>query len=395
MQPRKPGLHKSCDLHRPGSAVRSVYDESMERPQPSPIFISYAGEDLSWAEWIASELEAAGHRTILQAWDFRAGGNWVVEMHQALGKVDYMLAVLSPHYLHSEMTQAEWTAMFARDPSGNERRLIPIRVQHCEPTGLLSQVIYEDLVGLEEWQARKGLIRSVSRVRVSPGKAVEFPGKAGRRFPGSSDNQSASHPPRPLPDTAEERIAFDRIPLGPVRAETRSALVTTEYRFRSDSQGKRRIEVDVAFLVMRLMTGLMVKASLSIGCTEADIELSADGAQFVACDGEDSSSIASGHSDTRIAATRLSSSSLKWEVSQHGEATSRLLRGNCVLSATFAPVSPVDFKSRVRPLDRRILDREQRPLGRLGTLALMAKLVASGERLPVLSSVEETIRLGA
>jgi hypothetical protein len=34
-------------------------------------FISYTGADQAWAEWIADQLEAAGHTTVLQAWDFR------------------------------------------------------------------------------------------------------------------------------------------------------------------------------------------------------------------------------------------------------------------------------------------------------------------------------------
>jgi hypothetical protein len=34
-------------------------------------FISYTSADRAWVEWIAWELEAAGYRTLIQAWDFR------------------------------------------------------------------------------------------------------------------------------------------------------------------------------------------------------------------------------------------------------------------------------------------------------------------------------------
>jgi hypothetical protein len=37
-------------------------------------FVSYTGADAAWAEWIAHTLEANGHTTVLQAWDFRPGG---------------------------------------------------------------------------------------------------------------------------------------------------------------------------------------------------------------------------------------------------------------------------------------------------------------------------------
>ena len=46
-------------------------------------FISYTGADQQWAEWIAWQLEDAGYTTVLQAWDFHAGSNFVQDMHRA------------------------------------------------------------------------------------------------------------------------------------------------------------------------------------------------------------------------------------------------------------------------------------------------------------------------
>jgi hypothetical protein len=45
-------------------------------------FISYTAVNRSWAEWIAVQLEAAGYSTLLQAWDFRPGADFVHEMQQ-------------------------------------------------------------------------------------------------------------------------------------------------------------------------------------------------------------------------------------------------------------------------------------------------------------------------
>jgi hypothetical protein len=44
---------------------------------PIDFFISYNGADKAWAEWIAWQLEEERFTTILQAWDFRPGGNFV------------------------------------------------------------------------------------------------------------------------------------------------------------------------------------------------------------------------------------------------------------------------------------------------------------------------------
>jgi len=48
-------------------------------------FISYTGTDRPWAEWIAWQLEkTGGYSTVIQAWDLNAGGNFILEMHQAV-----------------------------------------------------------------------------------------------------------------------------------------------------------------------------------------------------------------------------------------------------------------------------------------------------------------------
>jgi len=40
-------------------------------------FISYTSTDEKQAIWIAETLEKEGYSTIIQAWDFRAGGNFI------------------------------------------------------------------------------------------------------------------------------------------------------------------------------------------------------------------------------------------------------------------------------------------------------------------------------
>ena len=46
-------------------------------------FISYTGVNEAWARWIAVELERAGYTTVVQAFDFRPGSDFVHEMQQA------------------------------------------------------------------------------------------------------------------------------------------------------------------------------------------------------------------------------------------------------------------------------------------------------------------------
>ena len=54
-------------------------------------------------------------------------------------------------------TKPEWAAAFAQDASGRRRKLIPVRVRSTELTGLLTQIVYIDLVGKDEVKARGGV----------------------------------------------------------------------------------------------------------------------------------------------------------------------------------------------------------------------------------------------
>jgi TIR domain len=109
-------------------------------------FISYTQVNRRWAEWIAVQLEAAGYSTVLQAWDFRPGSDFLHQMQQATSTAGRTIAVLSPAYFGSKFGEAEWRAAFVKDPSGELGRLVPVRVQQCEPPGLLASLVYIDLV---------------------------------------------------------------------------------------------------------------------------------------------------------------------------------------------------------------------------------------------------------
>jgi hypothetical protein len=154
-------------------------------------FISYTGVDRSWAEWIAWQLEATGYTTVIQAWDFRPGANFAVAMQHAAAESERTIAVLSPAYLRSGFTAPEWAAAFARDPTGTQGLLVPVRIQDCEPKGLLPQVVYVDLVGLDAEAARDTLLAGVQRQRAKPTREPEYPGHSSRsvtappRFPGA------------------------------------------------------------------------------------------------------------------------------------------------------------------------------------------------------------------
>jgi TIR domain len=92
-------------------------------------------------------------------------------MHTAVQRAERTLVVLSPAYLESsEFGEPEWRVAFAADPSGEGRRLIPVRVLECHPEGLLNTRVYVDLVGLGEQDAAGALLRGLSEHAGRPGR---------------------------------------------------------------------------------------------------------------------------------------------------------------------------------------------------------------------------------
>src|SRR3954468_20027822 len=139
-------------------------------------FISYNRADQTWAEWVAWQLEEAGYTVFIQAWDFRPGHNFVLEMDRAATLAERTVPVLSPNFLASRFTQPEWAAAFADDPTGEQGRVVPVRVAECDLKGLLGQIVYIDLVGRDEVKAIDELLRGVRRERAKPPKLPVFPG---------------------------------------------------------------------------------------------------------------------------------------------------------------------------------------------------------------------------
>src|SRR5215471_7799584 len=98
-----------------------------ETPGRRDFFVSFNSADRAWAEWIAYELEEAGYTTFFQHWDFLPGSNFVLQMHAAASRADKTIAVLSQDYLDGLFTQPEWSAALVQDPTGAQRKLIPVR----------------------------------------------------------------------------------------------------------------------------------------------------------------------------------------------------------------------------------------------------------------------------
>jgi hypothetical protein len=159
-------------------------------------FISYTSTDEPWAGWIGYVLEEEGLSVILQAWDFRPGSNFVLEMQKAASEAQRTIMVLSPNYMKSQFAAPEWAAAFSGDPQGLGRSLVPVVVEDCHVTGLLNALVHINLVGADEEEARRRLIDGISLDRAKPSSRPTFPGPSNlrphRAFPGTPQVQTSN-----------------------------------------------------------------------------------------------------------------------------------------------------------------------------------------------------------
>jgi hypothetical protein len=113
-------------------------------------FISYNHNDEAWALWINVVLEKAGYTTIIQARDFLAGSNFIMEMQRAIINSDRTIAIFSKNYSESDFCSSEWSAALVSDPAALRSKLIPVRVDlSYEPLGLLKPIRFIDLVKID------------------------------------------------------------------------------------------------------------------------------------------------------------------------------------------------------------------------------------------------------
>ena len=155
------------------------------------VFVSHAGRDRAWAEWVSWQLEHAGGDLAveLDCWDWQAGDNFVTRINTALASADHMLALFSQAYFEPvRWTSEEWTAalLLAKERPGF---LVPVRVDDTPAPPLLGPLHAPALHGLPGEQARAELLAALrppgrpDRAPPLPGQAGEDPGD-GPRLPG-------------------------------------------------------------------------------------------------------------------------------------------------------------------------------------------------------------------
>jgi tetratricopeptide (TPR) repeat protein len=195
------------------------------------VFISHAGRDQGWAEWIAWQLDRAGVGVELDCWDWQAGEQFVGKMNTALTRADVMLAVFSEAYFEPQRwTSEEWQAAVgvAKQRPGF---LVPVRIDDAPAPPLLAGLIAAGLHGRSAQAARQTVLAAV-RPEGRPGVEPAFPGES----EGAGVGEGAGEPrfPGVLPPV------WGRVPMRNATFTGRDGMLA---RLRADLGGSRRSKV--------------------------------------------------------------------------------------------------------------------------------------------------------
>jgi WD40 repeat protein len=132
------------------------------------VFISYAPTDERWAVWVAWSLEAAGFTTMVQAWDFLPGANYLDFIDRGIREATIILPILSRSYGATQQSRLERMATEHAVTGSSFPRAVPVVVEESAADVGFASLDMVDLVdaGTEEEAVRRLLAhvrRALSR----------------------------------------------------------------------------------------------------------------------------------------------------------------------------------------------------------------------------------------
>jgi hypothetical protein len=119
-------------------------------------FLSRRGSVAAIAREVTDVLTEKGYKVFVQDYDIRFGDSLIEKMHEAVSNSRDLIILFTHDYLQSPYTRKEFTSFEAqRLRSLEERHIVVLRCDDAPMVGLLSDNVYQDLVGIDDPEERK------------------------------------------------------------------------------------------------------------------------------------------------------------------------------------------------------------------------------------------------
>ena len=129
-------------------------------------FISRRGGAAAVAQEVAEVVKEEGYTVLVQDYDIPHSANFIAEIHDALTRCRHLIVLLTKDYTASRFTMMEVTNFLAAaGRTVGECRLVVLRLEDCEPEGVLAGSVYADLFGIVDPAERKARILAAAEGR--------------------------------------------------------------------------------------------------------------------------------------------------------------------------------------------------------------------------------------
>ncbi|MCK6619638.1 MAG: TIR domain-containing protein [Calditrichaceae bacterium] len=118
------------------------------------VFLSHAGEDDAFVKRLADELERAGATVFEDGRSIKPGEHIALTVSKALKASRKLVFIMTPASVSKKWPQAEALYHPFFDPANQERRLIPLMLEDCQPPDLIRPLKYIDFRNPDDYPLR-------------------------------------------------------------------------------------------------------------------------------------------------------------------------------------------------------------------------------------------------
>ena len=95
------------------------------------VFLSYSNQDVAFARRLYERLTHDGAACFFAQESLEPGSDWIERLQDAIEDCDWLILVITPHYLQSPWSRKERNAALAASRAGKPI-MIPLLLQDCE-----------------------------------------------------------------------------------------------------------------------------------------------------------------------------------------------------------------------------------------------------------------------
>lgn len=125
------------------------------------VFISHRGADATEAARLARDLQTAGHRVWLDAWEISPGDSIIGRMNEGLEGAAYVVLCYSRSGVDSPWIGREWMSALSRQLRGHAIKVLPVQLTGGAAPAILADIKHADLV--KDWD--RGLAELLRAIR--------------------------------------------------------------------------------------------------------------------------------------------------------------------------------------------------------------------------------------